>query len=278
MFSNRFFILFRWLVWAIGSFLVAAAACAAERVALVIGNSAYRSDPLKNPANDARDMAEKLRGLGFVVTHLEDVGFRQMISAFQEFSRSAEKYDVRLLYYAGHGLQFKDSNYLIPIDADLKTETDISRQAVLFDDLAERLAQIKGGVNIFILDACRHNPFSNLFAYGASGRRIQLRGLATPEPNIGLAPPKQAGVGSFIAFSTQPGHIALDNPSERNSTYAKHLLKHVDATDLRIEDLFQRVRRGVREETQGRQVPWEQTSLEQPFCLKSSGRVGCERL
>lgn len=255
----------------------AALADPAGRVALVIGNSDYRAAPLKNPANDAEDVAKKLGQLGFSVIHLKDVRFKPMVEAFQDFARRAPKHEVRLLYYAGHGLQFRDSNYLIPVDADLKEQGEIARQTFLFDGLVEKLAQIKGGVNIYILDACRHNPFGSIVAFGKDGREIRLRGnAANSGPVVGLAPPKQAIAGTFIAFSTTPGQIAHDNPAGRNSVYAKHLLRHLDAPGVAIGDLFMRVRAGVIEETQSQQVPWESTSLVEKFCFKVGTGGVCE--
>lgn len=242
-----------------------------NRLALVVGNSAYHVGPLKNPANDARDMAQKLRQLGFDVVVLQDVGFKRMVDAFQDFARRAPDYDVRLVYYAGHGIRFKGSNYLIPVDADLKDEAEISRQTFRFDHLVERLAKARGGVNIYILDACRHNPFSNIIAFGRDGIELKLRGLqwqASASPVIGLAPPRRTPSGSFVAFSTTPGQLSSDNPAERNSVYAKHLLRHIDSPGLTLDDMFRRVRKAVMDETQDQQVPWEQTSLVEPFCFR----------
>lgn len=250
-------------------------AIAAERVALVVGNSAYRFGALKNPVNDAHDIALKLRSLGFSVTLLRNVSFRSMLTAFQEFVRDSENHEVRLVYYAGHGLQYKDGNYLIPIDADIKEEADIARQTVAFDAIAERMAQLIGGVNVFILDACRDNPFGNRFAVASDGRRIRLRGAVLSEIRSGLSAPRRTRAGSFIAYSTEPGSTARDNALGRNSIYAKHLLSRIDTPNLRIDDLFMKVRTAVVAESQGQQVPWEQTSLQTPFCFRVSALGEC---
>jgi len=247
-----------------------------DRTALVIGNSAYRFGPLKNPSNDARDVAAKLTGLGFSVVLLENVSFRDMLTAFQEFTRRAQASEVRLVYYAGHGLQYRDGNFLIPVDAELKEEADIPRQTVAFDAVSERLAQVEGGVNILILDACRDNPFSSQFGIASDGRRVRLRGDPAPTgTKAGLAAPRRARAGSLIAFSTEPGSTARDAAGGRNSIYAKHLLSLIDVPNLRIDDMFMKIRTEVVAETQGLQVPWEQTSLQRPFCFRESGARGC---
>jgi uncharacterized caspase-like protein len=245
-----------------------------DRIALVIGNSTYTVGVLKNPANDAQDIASALRKLHFEVRYHENLTFVDMIKVFGEFSREASKYDVRLLYYAGHGFQYNDANYLMPVDAILNNAENLTRQMVIFDDLAEKLARIKQGVNVFILDACRDNPFTRSFSYGPDGRRVRIRGDQVDLKN-GLTLPKVVNTGSFVAFSTKPGDVAEDNPKGRNSIYAKHLLNHIQTPGLRIEDLFQRVRRAVRMETQGLQVPWEQTSLESSLCLSMSADGRC---
>ncbi len=250
-----------------------------RRLALVVGNSDYQvaEGRLKNPANDAGDVARKLRELGFSVILRQNLEFAPMVKAFQEFIRMAPDYDVRLVYYAGHGIQFKDGNYLIPVDAHLTTESDIARQTFHFDQIVDRLAQWRSGVNIYILDACRQNPFTNVLAFGRDGRQIRLRGStdAAASPAVGLAAPKPSGDGSFLAFSTTPGQLASDNPGERNSVYAKHLLVHLNSPGLTLEELFRRVRKAVKEETLGQQVPWEHTSLVEPFCFSVKAHLRC---
>ncbi|MES2355556.1 MAG: caspase family protein [Pseudomonadota bacterium] len=251
-------------------------AVAADRVALVIGNSAYSAgQPLKNANNDAMDIARSLQELNFDVVVLKDVGFKAMIEALGRFLQSAPKYQVRLIYYAGHGLQLKEKNYLVPVDADIKTVTDVNQQAVRFDDVMDKLARIEGGTNILILDACRNNPFISNFAFGADGRRIQLRGPSSPI-SPGLANLHEARVGTFVAFAAQPGYPAKEDLSGRNSIYAKHILKHIHTPNLRIGEMFERVRKGVKDETVGQQLPMEQTTLTGPFCFNATKQASCE--
>jgi uncharacterized caspase-like protein len=241
------------------------------RIALVIGNGAYRSAPLKNPVNDAGAMAERLKQLGFTVMLHENTTFTQLIEALREFSVKAASNAVRLVFYAGHGIQSKGRNYLVPVDADVQSEDEISTKSADIGELVDRLGAIKHGINIVILDACRVNPFSSGVVVGPDGRRIRFRGATAP----GLAP-LDAPVGTLVAFSTAPNGIALDGANEKHSIYAKHLLANLNTPGIAIEQLFKKVRIGVAEETQRVQVPWESSSLTADFCFKNnpSGRCG----
>jgi uncharacterized caspase-like protein len=241
------------------------------RIALVIGNGAYRSAPLKNPVNDASAMAERLTQLGFTVMLHENTTFTQLIEAMREFSVKAASNAVRLVFYAGHGIQSKGRNYLVPVDAEVQSEDEISTKSADIGELVDRLGTIKHGINIVILDACRVNPFSSGVIVGPDGRRIRFRGATTP----GLAP-LDAPVGTLVAFSTAPNGIALDGANEKHSIYAKHLLANLNTPGIAIEQLFKKVRIGVAEETQRVQVPWESSSLTADFCFKSNpaGRCG----
>jgi len=241
------------------------------RIALVIGNGAYRNAPLKNPVNDAGAMAERLKQLGFTVMLHENTTFTQLLEALREFSVKAATNAVRLVFYAGHGIQSKGRNYLVPIDADVQSEDEISTKSADIGELLDRLGTIKHGINIVILDACRVNPFSAGVIVGPDGRRIRFRGATKP----GLAP-LDAPVGTLVAFSTAPNGIALDGANEKHSIYAKHLLANLDTPGIAIEQLFKKVRIGVAEETQRVQVPWESSSLTADFCLKNNpaGRCG----
>ena len=154
------------------------------RIALVIGNSAYRLAPLKNPVNDATAMSERLKQLGFTVMFRENTTFPKLIESLQEFSVKAASHAVRLVFYAGHGIQSKGRNYLVPVDADVQAEDEISTKSADVGELIDRLGAIKHGVNIVILDACRINPFSSGVIVGPDGRRFRFRGV-TPS---GLAP------------------------------------------------------------------------------------------
>lgn len=241
------------------------------RIALVIGNSSYRTAPLKNPVNDASAMAERLKQLGFTVMLRENTSFTQLVESMREFSVRAASHAVRLVFYAGHGIQSKGRNYLVPIDADVQSEDEISTKSADVGELVDRLGGIKHGINIVILDACRINPFSAGVIVGPDGRRIKFRGATAP----GLAP-LDAPVGTLVAFSTAPNGVALDGANEKHSIYAKHLLANLSTPGIAVEQLFKKVRIGVAEETGRVQVPWESSSLTAEFCFKggTSGRCG----
>ncbi|HEU0201392.1 MAG TPA: caspase family protein [Burkholderiaceae bacterium] len=244
-----------------------------SRVALVIGNSAYKSAPLKNPVNDANAVADKLRQLGFTVIQRENTSLRDLIEALREFSLRAVQSSVRLVFYAGHGIQAKGRNYLVPVDIDLQSEDEIPTKSADIGELIDRLSGIKHGINIVILDACRVNPFSAGVIVGPDGRRIRFRGVS----KSGLAP-LDAPMGTLVAFSTAPNGIALDSPAAKNSLYVKHLLTHLSTPGMPIELLFKKVRIGVAEETQRVQVPWESSSLTADFCFKADPTGSCSAL
>ena len=249
----------------------AAPAVADERqVALVIGNAAYRVGALKNPVNDAQAVAGALRGLGFEVALRENTSLRDMIEAFRQFSLSARTARVRVVFYAGHGVQVKGRNYLLPVDTEIRGEDEVPAKSADLNELLERLGGMQQGINIVILDACRNNPFSGAVVVGPDGRRLKFRG-ATP---AGLAP-VEAPLGSMVAFSTAPGGVALDNPSEKNSLYTKHLLGFMQSPGLPVEMLFKQVRLSVARETGRVQVPWESSSLTGDFCFRLGPQGNC---
>ena len=248
----------------------AANAPAERRIALVIGNGAYKSAPLKNPVGDAQAVAASLRQLGYEVTLRENTSLFDLIEALREFSVRATSSTVRLLFYAGHGIQAKGRNYLLPVDTEPQSEDEIGAKSADVGEFIDRLSAIKQGLNIVVLDACRINPFAGGVIVGPDGRRLKFRGL-TP---TGLAP-LDAPVGTLVAFSTAPNGVALDGPTGAHSIYAKHLLTNMQTPGLPIEQLFKRVRIGVAEETQRVQVPWESSSLTTDFCFKSGTQGRC---
>jgi uncharacterized caspase-like protein len=243
---------------------------AERRLALVIGNGAYRVGPLKNPVNDAQAIAAQLRNLGFDVMQRENLGLRDMIESFRQFSLAARSAAVRLVFYAGHGVQVKGRNYLLPVDTEIRGEDEMPAKSADLNELLDRLGAIKQGINIFILDACRNNPFSGRVITGPDGRRLKFRGIAAS----GLAR-VDAPLGSMVAFSTSPDGVALDNPDERNSLYTKHLLASMQAPGLPIELVFKQVRLSVARETGRAQVPWESSSLTGDFCFQPSADGTC---
>jgi carboxyl-terminal processing protease len=247
-----------------------AAAAAGQKAALVIGNASYRVGVLKNPVNDAQAVAATLRTLGFDVTQRENTTLVDMIESLRKFSTSTLQAQVRVVFYAGHGVQVKGRNYLLPVDTEIRAEDEVPAKSADLTEFLARLAAIKHGMNIVILDACRNNPFSGQEIVGPDGRRLKFRG-ATP---AGLAR-VEAPLGSMVAFSTAPDGIALDNPKEKNSLYTKHLLAHLQSPGLPVELLFKRVRLAVAQETDGVQVPWESTSLTGDFCFRSGAGGTC---
>ncbi len=229
--------------------LVAAGPALAEsRVALVIGNGGYKAVPeLANPPNDAKDVAEALRSLGFTVTLGVDLDQAKMQRDVADFGRSAAAADVSLFYYGGHGLQVSAHNYLIPVDAQLHTVDDIEKRTVHFDDVLD--AQSKGsGVHLVFLDACRNNPLKDLNV------TLKSAGLA----RVGNA------AGFLIAFATQPDNVAFDGAGG-NSPFAHALLDHMAAPGVDISSMMIAVRRDVIASTGGAQIPWENSSLTRQF-------------
>ena len=218
------------------------------RTALVIGNASYNSSPLRNPVNDASNMAEALRNLGFTVIHKQNAKQRDMEKAIRSFGKRLRKHGgVGLFYYAGHGMQVNGRNYLIPVDAEIETESDVKFEAVDAGRVLGKMEDADNDLNIVILDACRDNPFARSFRSG----------------NKGLAK-MDAPTGSIVAYATAPGSVAADGVN-RNGLYTSMLLKHMTAPGLRIQEFFKRVRIDVMNESGTRQVPWESSSLTGDF-------------
>jgi uncharacterized caspase-like protein len=249
---------------------VAQAAPGDGRIALVIGNGAYKSAPLKNPVGDAQAVAASLRQLGYAVTFRENTTLRDLVETMRDFSVRAASASVRLLFYAGHGIQAKGRNYLLPVDTEPQSEDEIGAKTADVGEFIDRLSALKHGANIVVLDACRVNPFVAGVIVGPDGRRLKFRGV-TP---TGLAP-LDAPVGTLVAFSTAPNGVALDGAGSRHSIYAKHLLANLETPGLPIEQLFKKVRIAVAEETQRVQVPWESSSLTTEFCFKAGAQGRC---
>ncbi len=218
-----------------------------RRVALVIGNAAYKSSPLRNPVNDARAMAQALAETGFSVTLLEDGTETSMRRAIRAFGDELLRGGAGLFYYAGHGMQVRGRNYLIPVNADIQREDEVEDQAVDANFVLTKMDTAKNALNIMILDACRNNPFHRSF-------RSAAQGLAQME----------APSGTLIAFATAPGSVAADGDGE-NGVYTKHLLQQVRQPGVPVEQLFKQVRNGVMADTKERQVPWESSSLRGDF-------------
>lgn len=224
-----------------------AAASGEKRVALVIGNSAYKESPLKNPVNDARLMAGKLRELGFDVVARENATREQMGSAIGAFLGKLNPGTVALVYYAGHGIQSRGRNYLLPVDVTLAAETDLRFQAVDVSTLTDELEQSQARVSMVILDSCRNNPFERRFR-GAS------RGMVAID----------SARGGLIAYATAPGSVAADGDGA-NGPYTEELVKALAIPNLKAEEVFKRVTASVEERTKGLQTPWVSSSLRGDF-------------
>jgi N-acetylmuramoyl-L-alanine amidase len=230
-----------------------------RRVALVIGNGSYGADKdLNNPTNDAADLAAALRELKFEVILVTDANKQRVDEALDQFYRELRLGGVGLFYYAGHGIQVEEGNYLIPTGARISQESDIRYQAIPLGQIVKAMEGAKNRLNIVLIDACRNNPYHQSW-----WRSESLRGLA----------PFQAGRGTFISFSTSPGKAAADG-SGRNSPYMAGLLKHIKILDLPIEQMFKKVRQTVDESTNQKQLPWEGSSIIGEFVFNpTEGRL-----
>jgi hypothetical protein len=227
--------------------ITAEAKWAERRVALVVGNGSYPTSPLRNPRNDARAMARALRDLGFEVLMREDLDDKAFRRAIEDFGDLLRGGGVGMFFFAGHGLQISGRNYLVPIDAQIRTERDVEIETIDLARVLARMEEARNRLNIVILDACRDNPFGRSF-------RSIARGLAATD----------APTGTLIAYSTAPGRTARDGDGE-HGVYTAELLKAMRVPGLRIEDVFKRVRQAVRQQTRDTQVPWEASSLEGDF-------------
>ncbi len=235
-------------------FAATASAATERRVALVIGNGQYDTGRLKNPVNDATDMAAALQRLGFTVVLKKNARQQDMEEAIEDFGNRLKRGGVGLFYYAGHGVQVAGVNYLIPIGARINKESDVRFHAVDAGKVLAEMENANNGLNIVILDACRDNPFARSF-------RSSSRGLAI----VSNAP-----AGTFISYSTGAGQVARDGEG-RNSPYTATLIQYMKEPGLAIEEVFKGVRQKLRRETG--QVPWELSSLEGRFYFRPGRAV-----
>lgn len=242
---------------------LSAQAAVEKRVALVIGNGAYKNTiELPNAPNDARAIAGKLRQLGFTVVEGVDLTQAGMTDKLKEFSRTLANADVGLFFYAGHGLQVAGENYLVPVDAALRQERDLDFETLKVDLVLKQLLR-EAKVKLVILDACRDNPLTQELARSMSGSsRSRSLGLAS---GLGAIDTQNA-TGSMIAFATAPGTVALDGTG-RNSPFTEALLAHIDTPGIDINVMMTRVRGQVTRATSDRQQPWTNSSLTAEFFL-----------
>ena len=231
---------------------------ASERVALVIGNANYKTAPLDNPVNDARAMARRLSQLGFKVTKVENATRNQMERAIAAFERQLSPTKTGLFYYAGHGIQVRDRNFMVPVDANLNDESAARFETVNVGSVTEAMEYAKSKVNFIILDACRDNPFS-------SSMRSAKRGLA----------PVDAARGTLIAYATAPGDVAADGDGS-NGLYTSALLAALDQPGLSAEEVFKQVRATVDTQSGGTQTPWEASSLTGNFIFNAPTTINVQ--
>jgi len=218
-----------------------------HRVALVIGNAAYTQGALVNPVNDARAMARRLRSLGFDVVLRENLKARDIGGVYREFRSKVTPGGVALVFYAGHGIQFKGQNYFPAIDADISSEEDVPLQSLNLSNLLDNMEEAKAGVSLVFLDACRDNPFARRF-------RSATRGLAKIE----------AASGMLIHYATRPGSVASDGEG-KNGTYTEALLAQMSEPGVPVELMLKRVANQVVAKTKGKQEPWVEGSLRGDF-------------
>ncbi len=237
-------------------FALPAQAVPERRVALVIGNSAYTAVPrLANPQRDATAISAALKRLGFEVVEGYDLRMDEMTGIVREFAQKLDGAKAGVVYYAGHGIAVGDENYLIPVDASLKSEADLDFRAVNVQ-LILRQMQRDERVNVLILDACRDNPFTTQLA--ARSRSVS-RGLTAIET--------QSASGILIAFATDPRATALDGEKDGNSPFTSALLKHIETPEVSITTVMDRVRADVWESTGKKQKPWTNSSIIGEFKL-----------
>ena len=237
-----------------GLFLLAALpAPGADRVALLIGNNNYAAQPLRNAVNDARDLSEALKELGFQVIVKENATRKDMVEGIREFGQAIDGASAALFFYAGHAMQFKDRNYLIPIDAAMGSEEDVTFFSVEVGQVFDRMDRARTRFNFLILDACRDNPFAASFKVSSQG----LAQMSSP-------------TGTLIAYATAPGSVAADGFG-RNGIYTKHILQNIRLPDVPVEIMFKRVREGVERETRRLQTPWDSSSLKGDFVFNATG-------
>ncbi|MBX3717852.1 MAG: caspase family protein [Burkholderiales bacterium] len=215
---------------------------AERKIALVIGNAAYPTAPLRNPVNDAKAMAARLQALGYDVALHTDVAQRDFTRAVSRFGQRLAPGSVALFYYAGHGMQVRGRNFLVPVDADIQSEASARSEAVDLDLVLEQLGPTR--LAMVILDACRNNPFEGRFrSSGGSG----LAQVDAPK-------------GTLLAYATAPGKVASDGEGS-HGLYTAELLKAMDLPGAKVEEVFKAVRVNVIKATAGAQVPWESSSL-----------------
>ena len=231
---------------------------AAQKSALIIGNSRYLlGDRLTNPQNDAEDIANKLKSLGFDVILLKDANLAQMLDSIDQFKNKLRQGDVALFYFAGHGLQVDGQNYLVPVDAKMNSRSRVAYEAVKLSDVSNALAQGNITNNIIIIDACRNDPFPKELRDGS-------RGLARLDSSV-RSPKKKL----FYLFASAPGTVAQDGKG-RNGVFTQELLKYLGQAGLTMPDLYEAVSSGVLVATDNKQEVYHEGDMLARFSLVPS--------
>src|SRR5471030_3318501 len=229
------------------------AARADKRVAFVVGNGAYKNvQPLPNPPIDAKSMASVLRNVGFEVVEGTNLTRDKMTERLLEFGKKAQGADVAVFFYAGHGIAISGTNYLLPVDADIKSEMDVKLGAAINIDLTLDQTMSDAKVKLVFLDACRDNPFAGKIKSNSATRSVSVQ--------AGLAEMK-SGEGTLIAFATGPGQTALDGEVGTNSPFTRALMANIASPGVEIQQAMTKVRAQVNEETNKSQLPWGHTNL-----------------
>ena len=226
---------------------------AGPRLALIIGNGDYTVGFLKNPPSDARLMADTLRDLGFTVSVHTDLDYAGMNGAIDRFGRSLKDAEIGLFYFAGHGVQFEGSNYLMPVGANIHEGNELRYRAVNAGLVMAKMESAGNPVSLVILDACRNNPYARSWRSAESG-------LAQMD-----APP-----GTKIIYATRPGDVAKDGDG-RNSPFTESLARRIKSADKELEQVIRSVYLDVYKNTGGRQSPWAEGILVKDVYLASSG-------
>ncbi len=227
-------------------------AIAQKRVALVIGNEAYQKvAKLRNPVKDAHAIAGMLQSAGFGAVKLHvNLGIREMRQAINDFADVLRDSDMAVVYYSGHGIEVNGVNYLVPIDAVLDRDSDVTYETVSLDNLVQVMEPARE-LRLVMLDACRDNPFVRTMK-----RTVALRGVGR-----GLAPVEPVSVNTWIAYAAKAGSYALDGDDDENSPYAIALLNHLPTPKLDLRMAFGRVRDQVLKITKNKQEPFVYGSL-----------------
>jgi hypothetical protein len=225
-----------------------------RRLALLIGNAAYPDNAaLRNPVNDATDIATALREMGFEVITTTNANRQKMETAIEDFGSRLKNYNLGFFYYAGHGVQIDGENYLIPIDAKLKSQGEVRYECYPVGRILAKMEEAAIQANVIVLDACRDNPFARSWS-----RSLVSGGLA----NI------NAPQGTFIGFATSPGSTAADGEG-RNGVYTAALLEHLRKPNLTLDQLFNAVSGSVKKKTNNQQVPWKASSMSEDLYLRN---------